>query len=342
MDPRRYSIARWARLDPSSHVVSALAFSDAAGLRLAVSPGSDGVWNGAMLAVPPRDDGAFMDVGTIPAVHRLTECGYPAEAPSLVAARRPLFRLLAEDNQPAFLFELRSTAKGLERRRRGRAQLREASAAALAHLGYEHHPRLRGCADRIVDRVRDYLEAPLARDPWIRFGRRSVLSPDASPPSVDLLLMLARLPRYQLEHYGFLEQLLEYLPQPARRRDVLQPVGDELVPQPRLLLGDPLAGRTDRAGDLATTLFWIEQFARIRLLDRHSGWSRILDQLLERQDRDGVWRPPRGALPGRSPLPEAWPWYPLDARWEADAVAAEVTTRLGIIARAAGREVERV
>lgn len=331
-----------ARLDVGESHARVLPFSDAAALRLALESGSDGVWNDAMLVVPSGDSDDGSEVGTVPAVHRLLECGFPADVPALMAARRPLFRLLAEDNQSAFLFELRPQAKGPELRRLGRLRLREAAAAALAHLGYEQDPRLRGCADRMVNRVREFLESPLAADPWVRSGRRLVLSPDADPPSIELLVMLSHLPRYQHEHYGFLEQLLDYLSQPAGDREVLQPAGDDLVPQPRLLLGDPLAGRSGRTGDIATTLFWIEHFARLQMLDRHPGWSGILDRLLEGRDGDGVWRAPKGALPVRSPLPAAWSWYPLDPRREADAVSAEVTTRLGIIARAAGREVELV
>ncbi|HTD60804.1 MAG TPA: hypothetical protein VK679_09135, partial [Gemmatimonadaceae bacterium] len=82
-------------------------------------------------------------------MRRLVEYGWERESPPLAKVRRLLFRLLAEDEDPAFLFEFAGSPEEEEMARRGRAILREAAAAALAQAGYEGDPRLRGAARRI-------------------------------------------------------------------------------------------------------------------------------------------------------------------------------------------------
>src|SRR5690606_6615140 len=99
-------------------------------------------------------------------------------------SRRLLFRLLAEDSDPSFLFELTPKAKYDEDvAAHNRQILREASAATLAQAGYEADPRLRGVTKRILDRTLEFLESPLAEKPFVRVGNKQVLSPDAYPPS---------------------------------------------------------------------------------------------------------------------------------------------------------------
>ena len=328
-----------ARLPNASSRFPAIILSHAPVLTLSLAQRPDGTWNGEMLTTPSRSDAFDTGVGSIAAVHRLLEFGLDADFPPLLSSKRVLFRLLAEDNDPAYLYEFAAEAGNAERRRHRRQWLWEAAAAALAHLGNENDPRLRGCANRMVSRVSVFLASPLALDPWERIGNKHVLSADASPPSISLLIMLARLPRYLQENHGFVEQLLTYLTPPAGRHAQRQ-VGGEIIPEPQLLLGDPLGARVGGDGELANTLFWLEVVSRLGLLHRHDGWASAFDRLLDERDRDGVWRPGRGRLPEASPLPEAWPTYPLDSRRDANAVAAEVTTRLGIIARAAGREIE--
>lgn len=313
------------------------------GLRLAIAQGLDGTWNGKMLAIPEEDSAdPYRSIGTIPAVHRLLEMGYELDFPSFASARRALFRLLSEDNDPAYLYELAGMGAGGDYRRHGRRRLREAAAACLAHLGYESDPRLRGCANRMVQRVRDFLRSPLAQDPWMRIGNKHVVSPEVAPPSISLLVMLSHMPLYRHENHEFLKELREYLVQPAGQKEVQQLVGEVVMPQPHLVLGDPLTGRAAPGSDLATTLFWLETLARLDFLSTHPGWRDAFDRLVQGCDRDGVWRPSRGGLPHPSSIPEAWPTFPLDRRSDADAVCAEVTTRLGIIARAAGRAIELI
>src|SRR6476619_8112522 len=123
-----------------------------------------------MLGVPPPRAEKFEGVGTINAFRRLLEYGCDRESPPLAHARRVLFRLLAEDEDPAYLYELGAKAKDDDSVRRGRMQLREAAAAALAQAGYESDPRLRGAARRIMERIDGYLSSPLAEKPWKRVG----------------------------------------------------------------------------------------------------------------------------------------------------------------------------
>ncbi|HET6406708.1 MAG TPA: hypothetical protein VFG14_02415, partial [Chthoniobacteraceae bacterium] len=91
----------------------------------------EGVWNSSMLTVPESvessdsieadaETGAepklvvspqsVLGIGTIPATRRLLEYGWDRETNALRQARRILFRLLAEDDDPNYLFELRGEA----------------------------------------------------------------------------------------------------------------------------------------------------------------------------------------------------------------------------------------
>ena len=79
-------------------------------LRIALTQSADGTWNRSMLTVPAKNSADFANVGTVPAVRRLIEYGFDRESPPLALARRILFRLLAEDNDPAYLYELGAKA----------------------------------------------------------------------------------------------------------------------------------------------------------------------------------------------------------------------------------------
>lgn len=333
------SVAQLA-VDQTELLALPLAFTPA--MRLAIGASVDGVWNGRMLSVPASPEEEERSVGTIPAVHRLLEVGLPPDLPSLASARRPLFRLLSEDNDPAFLYELAADYRGAERRAHGRLLLREGAAAALAHLGYQQDPRLRGCTNRIMERVCAFLMSPLSRDPWTRLGNRIVLSEEAAPPSIALLVMLAHMPHYRHEHHSFLELLREYLIRDAERPDALVQLGGEVVARPDLVLGNPLSGREAGERELPMRLFWLELFARLGWLERHEPWRQQFDRLVDGCDRSGVWRAGRGRGPVAPLEPAAWGAWNLDPRPDAEALAAEVTTRLGIIARASGREIALV
>ena len=122
-----------------------------------------------MLGIPSARAEKFEGVGAIHAFRRLLEYGWDRESPPLAHARRVLFRLLAEDEDPAYLYEL--AGKGTPDHDtvvRGRMLLREAAASVLAQAGYEGDPRLRGAARRIMERVGAFLKSPLAEKPFIR------------------------------------------------------------------------------------------------------------------------------------------------------------------------------
>ena len=161
--PLRYrALTEVARLTPKeTDQVASLPFTHRPALMLSLSQSPDGTWGGGILSLPAAGASHFGGIGTVPAVRRLIEYGWHKDTPPLLHARRVLFRLLAEDDDPSFLFELGASHSGDEDAvRRGRTLLRDASAAALAQAGYETDPRLRGAARRILTRMADYLRSP--------------------------------------------------------------------------------------------------------------------------------------------------------------------------------------
>lgn len=321
-------------------------YASRAGWHLLGMAESDGSWPGGMLQVPTgqRLDG----VGTIPAFRRLLELGWDVEAPLMATTRRRLFRLLAEDNDPTLLAELRPADDDEDLVRRGRLLLREAAACALAQAGLESDPRLRGAARRLIDRVHAFLRSPLATKPWIRVGNQHVLPADAAPPSFHLLVMLGYMPQFRSEHTPFMDLLFRWITQPWPRQAPVQQVGDHLIEQPHLVLGDFLSTRSGLDADMPSALAWLETMARLGFLDRHDGWVKLFERTLGDCDRRGVWTPPRSmAMPNQVP-PWSWPVLPLhDVRTgpggaDADAagLSADVTFRLGLVAKLAGRTLE--
>lgn len=293
-----------------------------------------------MLQVP-SSRGGWEGVGTISAVRRLLEYGWDKDTPPIYRARRILFRLLAEDDDPAFLYELR--AKGrmeLESVRRGRTLLREAAAAALAHAGFEADPRLRGAARRILDRVDSYLRSPLSQKPWVRVGNRQVLSSDASPPSIYALEMLAFMPVFRTENISEIDRLYAHVSQPLPRQESAQVVGNEVLEQPHLVLGDWLPHRNAADADVPMALYWLELMARLGLVRRNDTWMRLLARFLDDRDRDAVWHPHKGTLAPKTGNPLVWHTFPLAPSSNGDERWTDVTFRLGLIAKLAGRTIE--
>jgi hypothetical protein len=273
----------------------------------------------------------------------MLEYGWDRESPPLVRVRRLLFRLLAEDDDPAYLFEFATKGKpDEEMSRRGRAILREAAAAALAQAGYEGDPRLRGAARRILDRINSYLKSPLAQKPWIRVGNRQVLAPEATPPSIHALTMLAHMPFFRSEYHEHIERLYTFLTQPLPRQESAQVVGTSIVVQPHYVLGDVLPHRNAVDADVPAALMWLELMARLGFLRRNEGWTKLFDRFADDCDRTGVWHPHKGMAMPRSASPYVWPMFPLDDSTTGDERWADVTLRIGIIARAASRPIELV
>lgn len=345
--PVQYRVLR--DVVPLAGGVSALArlpYASRAGWHLLSMQQDDGSWPGGMLAVPAGS--ALEGIGTIPAFRRLVELGWDVDAPGMMATRRLLFRLLAEDTDPTLLAELRPAGDDDDLVLRGRRLLREAAACALAQAGFEDDPRLRGAARRLIDRVHTFLKSPLAQKPWIRLGNQHVLPHEAAPPSFHLLVMLSYMPQFRSEHYQFMDQLYQWLTQPWPRQAPVQQVGEQLIEQPHLVLGDFLTTRSALDGDMPSALGWLETMARMGILNRHEGWVKLLDRTLDDRGRRGVWTPPRSmAMPAQLPV-WSWPLLPLhDPPMGADTEAsdaaglsADVTFRLALIARLAGRVLE--
>lgn len=302
------------------------------GIRLAVSQRIDGLWNNLILSVPKvgaRDPSAH--VGTVSAVHRLLELGWDSAAPAFAAARRPLFRLLAEDVEHAFTYEFAGLGRDPDTVAFTRGVLRGGAASALAHLGYEMDPRLRGAATRLLERVDEYLTSPLVDDPWIKQGGEQALHPDAFPPSMHFVLMLSYMPVFLNEHDDFFDRLAAYLARPVPKHAPRQWVGARPMDNPYLLLGDPLGTRSAVDGDVSFASFWLETAARAGLLHRHPAWPQVFDRLLDERDRDLVWKPARSQVL-TSQQPFAWPFVDLSGRGEAGA-PQEIAWRLAMAAR---------
>ena len=331
--------------DAPPRSVAGLPYLSRTSLLLAASQGLDGTWGQRILTVPPSGTAgpgggpAIEGVGMVLAVRRLLESGWDRESPPLVHARRLLFRLLAEDNDPSYLFELRSEATDETLVRYHRQQLREAAAATLAQAGYESDPRLRGAARRILERVGAWLRSPLAGKPWARIGNRHVLVPEAAPPSVYTLLMLAHMPIFRSEHHDTTDRLYQYLAQPLPRQEPVQTIGEHILPVPMLVLGDPVHSRHVLEGDIGFALTWLELMARLGFLRRNEGWSTLFERMLDHRDSQGVWRG-KGEGQGPSEHPLVWPAFPLQEPLDGEGRFADVTFRLGLIARLSGRAIE--
>src|SRR5690606_12399495 len=113
------------------------------------------------------------------------------------------------------------------------------------------------------------------------------------------------------------------------------------VPAAHLALGDPIPHKPAIGADLAGALVWLETMARLGFLARHDGWSRLLDRLLDERDRHGVWRGGRaGSTPPVPAQASVWPCYPLEEEQSGETLWTDVTFRLSLVARLAGRQLE--
>lgn len=326
----------------SDRVVS-LPFTHRPALTLAMTQQPDGTWNHSMLSLPSARAEHFEGVGTINAARRLLEYGWDKDAPPLAHARRILFRLLAEDQDPEYLFEMGGKhAPDDDMARRARAILREAAAATLAQAGYEGDPRLRGAARRIIERVGAYLRSPLAQKPFVRIGNQHVLPQEAAPPSVYALHMLAHMPLFRNEYHDAMALLYHHLSQPMPRQEAMQLCGKRVVAQPHLVLGDMLPNRNAADNDAVFSIVWLELMARLGFLRRNENWSKMYERFLDDRDSSGVWHPHKGMTVPRSLNPFLWPMYPLEDHLSGDERWADVTFRLGLIGRLSGRTIEVV
>ncbi|HEX6626860.1 MAG TPA: hypothetical protein VF105_02795 [Gemmatimonadaceae bacterium] len=327
---------------PSAPELAALPYAQRAAIRLAVTQSRDGMWNNSVLSLPARHASDFANIGTIPAVRRLLEYGWATDSPPLIAARRLLFRLLAEDNDPAFTFELGTKVKEEDLVRRTRGIFREAAAATLAQMGYENDPRLRGAARRILERTITYLTSPLGEKPWIRVGNSHVLASEAAPVSIYTLTMLAYMPIFRHEHFSEVERIYDSITQPLPRQEVVQLYGKKMIAQPHLIMGDVLPHRNAVDADVPFALFWLETMARLNFLRRNDNWMKLFERFIDDRDRNGVWHPHKGMDRPTTSNPWSWSTFPLDDGSGAESKWTDVTFRIGLIARLLGREIELI
>lgn len=312
-------------------------------VEIAIRQSYDGTWNSAMLALPSK--GGIDGLGSINAVRRLLESGWDKDSPAVNQARRALFRLLAEDEDEAQLYEFQpKSGKSLEPEVAGhyRQLLREAAGATLAQAGFESDPRVRGIARRTLERIIDYLDSPLAQKPWIRVGNQQVLAAEASPPSLYALQMLAHMPLFRSEYYTAMETLYEYLTRPLPRQEGIQVVGRKQLSVPLFVLGDLLPHRNAVDADIPMALAWLETMARLNFLRRNENWSKMFERFVDDCGRDGVWHPHKGMATPKTTNPFVWPFFPLGAQAAGEERWTDVTFRIGLIARLSGRPIELV
>ncbi|HEU4747620.1 MAG TPA: hypothetical protein VFS56_03900 [Gemmatimonadaceae bacterium] len=342
--PIKYrAMAEVARItNPSIRTVDWLPYSHRPAIKLAATQQRDGTWNQSILTIPTRHSPDFAHVGTVPAARRLIEYGWSPESPPLILARRLLFRLLAEDNDPAFLFELATKTRDDDLVRRSRGLFREAAAATLAQCGYENDPRLRGAARRILERTVTYLNSPLGEKPWMRVGNTHVLAPESAPPSLYTLTMLAYMPIFRHEHFSEVERIYDWITQPLPRQDAVQLYGKKMVPQPHLVMGDVLPHRNAVEADVPFALMWLETMARLNFLRRNEGWMKLFERFVDDRDRSGVWHPHKGMERPTTTHPWAWSTFPLEDGEGAESKWTDVTFRIGLIGKLLGREIELI
>jgi len=254
---------------------------------------SNGTWAGNMLGLAPAKAQEIRDVGTVPQYRHLVEMGVPKDFRSLRLAERAFFRLLSRDDSAKLLFEYQKAAKTNPALSAwGRRVHGEGATAALAHAGHIDDPRVRGAANRIATSVSQFLRSELAEKPIVRKGSRNILHPDAYPPTLFSVAIVAYMPGLRRERAGFIDRLGNYLAQPATKRTYVIQVGRKVIKPIFHFLGDPL--KADSAGnpkDLPFALHWIELLARMGMIQRSPTAQRILCRLLRDCNGKGVWSP---------------------------------------------------
>ncbi|MBX9928810.1 MAG: hypothetical protein K2X99_07845 [Gemmatimonadaceae bacterium] len=319
---------------------SSLAYCHKSAIDLAMRQSLDGTWNNAILALPSKSAEHFEGVGTIPAARRLIEYGWENDSPPLAQARRILFRLLAEDDDPQYLYELAKGKLDEEQAKAHRQTIREAAGATLAAAGFENDPRLRGFARRALDRIAEFLRSPLAEKPWVRVGNQQVLALEASPPSIYALQMFAHMPLFRSEHFDAFERIYTHLTHPLPRQAPVQMIGKKMVDVPHLVLGDRLPHRNAVEADIPAALGWLEIVARLGYLRRNENWMKMYERFLDDCDRTKVWHPHKGMAFPKSSESWTWPLFPLEQVHGGDERWSDVTFRIGLIARVSGRPIE--
>jgi len=305
----------------------------------------NGLWGGNLLAPSASKALGTKDVGTIFQYLRLLELGWSPELSYFRLTDRFLFRLLSRDEDPSLLVEFQRPAKsdpGLALWARN--MIREAAAAALARAGRGDDPRLRGAAHRIASDISQYLRSELAEKPFRKMQGKTVLDPQAYPPTLFSVEMLAYLPAVQRERAGFLERLANYFSVAAPRRAFLIQAGRKQLKPMFEVLGDPLRGdATGHITDVAFATYWLELLARLGIVRMVPSASKVLARLFSECDDNGIWSPRNlRALP-KSSNAAVGHYFPLEGAGKSPAQRqTDVTFRLALIARILGLPIEVV
>ena len=304
-----------------------------------------GLWGGNLLAPAASKPLGAKDTGTVFQYRRLLEFGWSPDQRPFRLADRFFFRLLSRDEDPALLVEFQRPAKtdpGLGAW--ARAMARQAASAALARAGHADDPRLRGAAHRIATDISLYLRSGIPEKLFRKVQGKTVLTPQAAPPSSFAVEMLAFLPALQRERAGFIERLGYYLSSPAPRRRYLILAGRKLLKPTFEILGDPL--RSDAQGhvrDIPFALYWLELLARLGLLRRVTSASRVLARLYSECDDQGIWSPKNLRTLPKATSQLSAHYYPLEGPGKSPAQRqTDVTFRLALIASIMGIPLEVV
>jgi hypothetical protein len=94
--------------------------------------------------------------------------------------------------------------------------------------------------------------------------------------------------------------------------------------------------------DVPYAVLWLELAARLGFLQQHDTWTKFVDRFLDDRDRGGVWHPHKGMATAKSGNPYVWSAYPLETVAGGDERWTDITFRIGLIARLAGRTIELI
>ena len=302
-----------------------------------------GVWGGNLLGLAASAKDGIKDVGTIPQYRRLLQLGYPRGGRAFKLADRTLFRLLSRDEDPFLQFEFgklfRDSAGAGEW---AREHMREAAAPALAEAGFLEDPRLRGAAHKIASSVSAFLRSPLAEKPFTRSGAKTILHPEAHPPTWYSVAMIAAMPNLQRERAGFTERLGQYLGLAMSKKSFVWQIGKKVLKPELLLLGDPIvADAKGNPKDIPLALHFIELLARISALHTNPVATKVMARLISECDEQGVWRPKALKATPRAIHRITYHMYPLQQESKSvDSRLVDVTFRLALIARLLGWSLE--
>lgn len=327
-------------LPPEAYAADETAVVDSKLAQLVIRKQKDnGVWGGNLVGLAPLAKEGIKDTGTIPNYRRLLQLGYPKGGRPFKLADRILFRLLSRDEDPFLQFEFGKFSKDSPAAGEwAREHMREAAAAALAEAGYLEDPRLRGAAHKIASAVSAFLRSPLAEKPFVRSGAKTILNPEAHPPTWYSVAMIAAMPNLQRERAGFTERLGQYLGLAAPKKAFAWQIGKRTMRPDVLLLGDPLsADQKGNAKDIPLALYFIETLARINALHTNPVATRVLARLMTEVDEEGIWRPKTLKTAPRAINKITYHYYPLHLETKsADSRLVDVTFRLALIAKLLG------